>query len=173
MIYIVRHGQTDWNVEGRYGGRVDIPLNEKGLTQAKELKDKFKDIKLDVVITSPLIRTIQTANEITDKEKIIDERIIERSNGELEGKLKSEITEVIDFNDPNEKRYNIESIVDFRRRIFDFLDDITEKYKGKNVLVVTHAGVGLYMRTYFEGEPPSGNYADYKLKNCEYLEYEN
>ena len=118
MIYIVRHGQTNWNIEGRYGGRIDTPLNEEGIAQAKKLKEKFKNIKLDVVITSPLIRTIQTANEITNKEKITDERIIERSNGDLEGKLKSEITEKIDFNDPNEKRYNIESIVEFRNRIY-------------------------------------------------------
>ena len=173
MIYIVRHGQTNWNIEGRYGGRIDTPLNEEGIVQAKKLKEKFKNIKLDVVITSPLIRTIQTANEITNKEKITDERIIERSNGDLEGKLKSEITEKIDFNDPNEKRYNIESIVEFRNRIYNFLDEVKEKYKGKNVLIVTHAGVGIYIRTYFEGEPSSGNYYDYKLGNCEYLEYEN
>ena len=93
MIYIVRHGQTNLNVEGRYGGRIDTPLNKEGIAQAKKLKEKFKNIKLDIVITSPLIRTIQTANEITSKEKITDERIIERSNGDLEGKLKSEITE--------------------------------------------------------------------------------
>lgn len=173
MIYIVRHGQTNLNVEGRYGGRIDTPLNKEGIAQAKKLKEKFKNIKLDIVITSPLIRTIQTANEITSKEKITDERIIERSNGDLEGKLKSEITEKIDFNDPNEKRYNIESIVEFRNRIYNFLDEVKEKYKGKNVLIVTHAGVGIYMRAYFEGEPSSGNYYDYKLENCEYLEYEN
>lgn len=173
MIYIVRHGQTDWNIEGRYGGRIDIPLNETGITQAKELKEKFKDIKIDVVITSPLIRAIQTANEITTKEKIIDNRIIERSNGDLEGKLKSEIAEKIDFNDPNEKKYNIESITEFKKRIYSFLDEVKEKYKGKNVLIVTHAGVGIYIRTYFEGEPPSGNYSDYKLSNCEYLKYNN
>lgn len=71
------------------------------------------------------------------------------------------------------KRYNIESIVDFRKRIYNFLDEIKEKYKGKNVLVVTHAGVGIYIRTYFEGEPESGNYYDYKLGNGKYLKYEN
>ena len=173
MIYVVRHGETNYNVEGRYEGRIDTPLNENGIMQARKLKEVFKDIKFDVVITSPLIRTIQTANEITDTEKITDERIIERSNGELEGKLKSEITEGIDFNDPNEKRYNIASIVDFRKRIYSFLDDIKEKYRGKNVLVVTHAGVGIYIRTYFEGEPKSGNYYDYKLGNGKYLKYNN
>ena len=173
MIYVVRHGETNYNVEGRYGGRIDTSLNENGIMQARKLKEIFKDIKFDVVITSPLMRVIETANEITDIEKTTDERIIERSNGELEGKLKSEIKEDIDFNDPNKKRYNIESIVDFRKRIYNFLDEIKEKYKGKNVLVVTYAGVGIYIRTYFEGEPESGNYYDYKLGNGKYLKYEN
>lgn len=72
--------------------------------QARKLKEIFKEIKFDVVITSPLVRVIETANEITDIEMITDERIIERSNGELESKLKSEITEDIDFNNQNEKK---------------------------------------------------------------------
>lgn len=105
MIYIVRHGQTNWNKEGRYAGRKNIPLNEEGILQAKQLKEKLKNIKFDIVITSPLKRAIQTAQEITNQKIIIDERIIERSNGELEGKLKTEIKEKIDFNDPNEKKY--------------------------------------------------------------------
>lgn len=173
MIYIIRHGETDWNVEGRYAGRMNIPLNKKGIEQARKLKEKFKNIKIDIVITSPLIRAIQTADEIANNEKIIDYRIIERSNGELEGKLKSEITEKIDFNNSNEKKYNIESIDEFRKRIYDFLDKIKEKYKGKNVLIVTYAGVWLYIREYFEGKPSSGNYFEYKLKNCECLKYKN
>lgn len=116
MIYIVRHGQTDYNVNGRYGGRIDVPLNEKGISDAKKLKDKFKNIKFDYIFCSPLTRTVQTLKEITDKDFIVDERIIERSNGSLEGKLKSEITEEIDFNGPNEKRYDIENIMDFRNK---------------------------------------------------------
>lgn len=71
--------------------------------QARKLKEIFKEIKFDVVITSPLVRAIETANEIADIEMITDERIIEKSNGELESKLKSEITEDIDFNNQNEK----------------------------------------------------------------------
>lgn len=173
MIYIVRHGETQYNVIGMYGGRIDTPLNEKGISQAYELRDKLKDIKFDIVISSPLQRAYKTAEIICDNDIITDERIIERNNGELEGKLKSEITEVIDFNDPNEHRYNIENIVDFRKRIYDFFEEISEKYKDKNVLVVTHAGVGIYARCFFEGEPENGNYMSYKLKNCEVLEYNN
>ncbi len=173
MIYIVRHGQTNDNVVGRYGGRIDTELNEKGIEQAKKIQEKLSNVKFDKVFSSPLKRALKTAQIITSNEIITDERIIERCNGELEGKLKSEIEVEIDFNDPNEKRYNIENIVDFRERIFDFFSEILKKYKGKNVLVVTHAGVGIYARCFFEGEPKSGNYLDYKLNNCDYLQYDN
>ena len=169
-LYIVRHGQTDYNINGRYGGRLNVALNDKGIQEAYEVKEKLKDIKFDKIYSSPLQRAYMTAKIIRDKNIIVDDRIIERSNGELEGRLKSEILELPDFNDPNETRYNIETITDFRKRIKDFLDDITNS-NDENVLVVTHAGVGIYMRCYFEGEPKDNNYLSYKINNCEVIEY--
>ena len=169
-IFIVRHGETNYNLEGRYAGRLDISLNETGIKEAYEVKEKLSSIKFDKVYSSPLTRAYETAKIICDNEIIIDNRLIERSNGDLEGKLKSEITDNINFNDPNESKYNIESITDFRNRINSFLDDIT-KSKDQNILVVTHAGVGIYIRCYFEGEPKDSNYRLYKLDNCEVLKY--
>ncbi|MBE6152610.1 MAG: histidine phosphatase family protein [Firmicutes bacterium] len=173
MIYIVRHGQTDYNKNGRYAGRIDVPLNDIGRDQAKIVKEKLKDIKFDKIFCSPLVRAYETAQIISDNNIIKDDRIIERSNGDLEGKLKTEINENIDFNDPEEQRFNIESIIDFRKRIKDFFDEITTLYKDKNVLVVTHAGVGIYSRCYFEGEPLDKDFRKYKIKNCEIIKYDN
>lgn len=173
MIYIVRHGQTDWNLEGRYQGRIDIELNDVGLKQAHIIHDELKNIKFDKVFSSPLKRAYKTAEIICNKDIIKDNRLIERSNGELEGRLKSEIKEAFDFNDPYENHLGIESIVDFRKRIDDFFNDILKEYKGKNILIVTHAGVGIYARCFFEGDPIDGNFNNYKLKNCEVLKYEN
>ena len=173
MIYIVRHGQTNWNLEKRNQGRKDIELNEKGIQQAKETAEKLKDKKFDIVYSSPLKRAMQTAKIITNQEIIEDTRIIERSNGELEGKLKSEYQSLVDFTDPNETRYNIEPLNDFRKRIENFFKEIVNKHPKKDILVVTHAGVSIYAKCYFEGEPIDGNYAKYKLKNCEILKYEN
>lgn len=173
MIYIIRHGQTNWNLEGRYAGRIDVPLNEKGIEEAYQVKEQLKNIKFDKVFSSPLIRAFQTAQIVNDTNIIKDDRLIERSNGALEGKLKSEIKEYIDFNSTNENKYNIEPIWDLRNRINSFFDEITNKeYRNKNILVVTHAGVGIYTRCYFEGEP-NGNYEKYKMKNCEIIKYEN
>ena len=172
MIYIVRHGETDWNVEGRYGGRVDVELNAKGINQAQSISKELKNIKFDKVFSSPLKRAYHTAKIITNTEITIDERIIERDNGELEGKLKKDCPPNINFNDPN-TGFGIESIIDFRKRIFDFLDDITTNYTDQNILIVTHAGVGIYARCYFEGEPINNDYLSFKIKNCEVIKYEN
>ena len=173
MIYIVRHGQTEYNVVGRYGGRIDVPLNKNGINQAYELRDILKNIKFDFVFSSPLKRALKTAEIICNNDIIKDDRLIERNNGDLEGKLKTEIDEFPDFNDPNETRYNIENIVDFRNRIYDFFSEIKNQYRGKDVLVVTHAGVGIYARCFFEGEPQDNNYMNYKMANCDVLKYKN
>ncbi len=173
MIYIVRHCETYWNSEGRYQGRIDIDLNDIGINQAKNMSEKLKDIKFDKVFSSPLNRAYNTAKIICNDKIIIDERLIERCNGDLEGKLKSECVGMVNFADINEIRFEIEPLEIFRKRIFDFFEEIQRKYKNKNVLVVTHAGISIYARCYFEGEPKDGNYSKYKLKKCEVLKYEN
>ena len=127
MIYVVRHGQTDWNLEGRFQGRIDIPLNEKGKSQAKKTKEKLEGIKFDKVFSSPLKRALETAKIITDEPIDIDDRIIERCNGQLEGKLKTECENMVDFTDENEVKLGIESLPDFRGRITSFFDELCEK----------------------------------------------
>ena len=74
MIYIVRHGQTEYNVVGRYCGRIDVPLNENGINQAYELRDILKNIKFDYVFSSPLKRALKTAEIICNNDiiKMID-----------------------------------------------------------------------------------------------------
>ena len=85
MIYVVRHGQTDWNIEHRIQGHQDIPLNDKGVEEANFLKDELSDIDFDLVFSSPLKRAYKTAEIITKKPIRIDDRLIERYNGKLEG----------------------------------------------------------------------------------------
>lgn len=131
MIYIVRHGETDWNVEGRYAGRIDVDINNVGKEQAQKIKEKLKDTDFYKVFSSPLKRAYNTAKIICDNDIETDDRIIERSNGELEGKLKTEIELKIDFNDPLERRLGIENISDFRNRIRIFLKIFKKNIKGK------------------------------------------
>lgn len=77
------------------------------------------------------------------------------------------------FADPNENKHGIEPLPVFRKRIIDFFDFILQAYPGKDILVVTHAGISIYAKCYFEGEPKDGDYSNYKLKNCQVLQYEN
>lgn len=173
MIYFVRHGETEWNKIGRMQGSIDIELNETGRKQASIVKEKLKGVKFDKVFSSPLKRAKETATIISNQEVVVDDRLTERYNGELEGKLKDEIKVYPDFNNPDERRFGIESLDSFKGRIYNFLDEITKEYKNQNILVATHAGICLYVRCYFEGEPDGVLYEKYKLGNCEVLSYEN
>ena len=87
IIYLVRHGQTDWNKQGLLQGSFDTPLNARGLEQARELAE-ILDIEPDVVFTSPLRRAIQTAKVISKKFQkpiTVVDGLRERSYGSFEG----------------------------------------------------------------------------------------
>ena len=88
MIYLTRHGQTDWNVQKKVMGRCDEPLNENGREQARQTKELLSNISFDLIICSPLLRAKETAQIINSDRNIkidFDDRIIERDFGELEG----------------------------------------------------------------------------------------
>ena len=178
-IYVVRHGQTDYNIQHLFQGHLDIPLNDNGILQAKETAQKFRDIKIDYILVSPLKRTIQTAeyiNSITKAKLIIDDRLIERSFGDMEGKTNTpewNIEMMLDFH-KNYTYQNIEPVKEFFKRIYNFLDDIIEKYKGKRIMLVTHGGVSQPIDCYFNGMPDNPNYESFEkltLKNCEVKKY--
>ena len=65
-IVLIRHGETDWNIEGRYQGQADPPLNNQGVHQAQKLTAEIQDIGLDILYTSPLQRTKQTADILNE-----------------------------------------------------------------------------------------------------------
>ncbi len=89
LIYVIRHGETDWNVAKRLQGREDIPLNETGIKQAEECANVLKQVKLDAIITSPLKRASKMSEVIQKYHPgvplIKDERFIERDFGIMSG----------------------------------------------------------------------------------------
>lgn len=92
-IWLVRHGETEWNIAGRFQGCKDIPLTEVGLSQAKALKYRFNN-NFDAIYTSPLTRAIQTAKIISENstiKPIIENEIREIDFGEWEGLTINEI----------------------------------------------------------------------------------
>ncbi|MEK1831722.1 histidine phosphatase family protein [Priestia megaterium] len=70
MLYLIRHGQTDWNKNKLIQGHADIPLNEAGKQQAKRVAERFRDIHIDVIYTSDLLRAQETAREIAAAAKV-------------------------------------------------------------------------------------------------------
>ena len=85
-VYMVRHGETDWNLDGRVQGREDIPINNNGIKQAIDTAGAFHDKNIELIITSPLIRARKTAEIIADKlggqvEVKVDDGLIERDFG--------------------------------------------------------------------------------------------
>jgi len=84
----LRHGVTDWNRQGRFQGRTDIPLNDEGILQAHTAADRLRKLSFDHVVTSPLVRAQQTAEIIAaaaGKPLDVDDGIIECDFGSLEG----------------------------------------------------------------------------------------
>lgn len=85
---LFRHGQTDWNRERRCQGHTDIPLNEQGRREARQLRERLASIELDVVYTSDLARARETAEialEGRDLPLVVTERLRETHMGEAEG----------------------------------------------------------------------------------------
>ena len=174
-IYVVRHGQTDWNVLKLCQGQINIPLNEKGIEQAKITKEKLENEKIDLIITSPLDRAKNTAkiiNEDRDLQVIEDERLVERDLGEYErAKIDSfDHKGFWDYN-CNYKYKKAENIRDFCYRIKEAMEEYKEKYKGKNILLSTHGGVTMAMYIYFNGVPED-DLRSHQLENCEFVCYE-
>ena len=138
-IYLLRHGETDWNIEGRLQGRMDIPMNESGKEQIKTIGQFLKDsgFCVDRIISSPLLRAKQTTEIISkaiDFEGNIsfDELLLERSFGKLEGVL---WTPEIDLDDT---MHGIESVEILCQRGQEVLSKYIDE---KDVLIIAHGAI--------------------------------
>lgn len=168
----IRHGQTYWNKNGIMHGQYDIPLNDTGVNQAKNISKELKHERFDVCFSSPLSRARKTALQILLHHKntpiVYDNRLMELSKGLLEGKhlnsekmLKNEDYEVL-------MKYNIESKNDFYKRVCDFLDYVEKNYENKKILIVAHSGTIKMCYFYFNKpkKPIHEAYYDLHIKNC-------
>lgn len=172
-VYLVRHGQCDSNVIERYNF-IDEDINEVGIKQAEDLREKIKDIDYDIVISSPLIRALHTAKIINanNKEILLDERLVERKHGSLEGKSVDVTDREEYWNYYTNVKYGTEErIPDLCNRVKEFLDELKDK-KYRSVLIVAHSGVSKAFYVYFNGIPKDGKMLNLGLKNTEVKEYE-
>jgi len=172
MIYVIRHGQTDMNQEGRLQGRRGLPLNEIGLNQAEQLRERLKDIKFDFVFTSPQERAVQTVEIATGMEAEIDDRLDVFDLGEADGLKKSEVkmTGVI----PDPSLYSgVEDVQNYMMRVFAFMHELEDEYSDKevNIIISGHRCTTGSIGAYFEGIPEDGNILRYSSNNGEYKIY--
>jgi len=94
-IFLVRHGETDWNREGRFQGQIDVPLNDNGRAQAAAVADFLKDVTLHHALSSPLLRPKDTALAILQHHPHVsldlEPALAEISHGDWEGKFEPEV----------------------------------------------------------------------------------
>ena len=187
-IYFVRHGQTIWNVEKRFQGLSDSPLTELGITQAKLLGEKLKDIKFDKFYSTSLKRAYDTANYIKgnreQKVEIFDD-FVEISMGDMEGikqedfkKLYPEQVKNFFFNqlEYNPSSFGGESFLEVRERVIRGLNKFIELNKNyERVLVVSHGATLKTLLHYISGKDISTLSDEAIPKNTSYtiVKYEN
>lgn len=173
-LYVIRHGQTDWNFKNKIQGKQDTELNDIGIHQARKAKEEFNKYNFDLIICSPLKRCKLTA-EIINKDKnveiIYDNALLERGLGDFEG-LDTDIDEDSIYNYKlNLKNNNIEPVVQLCERVFNLLNYINKNLNNKKILLVTHSGTARAIEAYFYGIDKDGNLPPENLKNCEIRKY--
>ncbi|WP_338974769.1 histidine phosphatase family protein [Fusobacterium vincentii] len=187
-IYFVRHGQTIWNVEKRFQGLSDSPLTELGITQAKLLGEKLKDIKFDKFYSTSLKRANDTANYIKgnreQKVEIFDD-FVEISMGDMEGiqqeefkKLYPEQVKNFFFNqlEYNPSSFKGESFLEVRERVAKGLDKFIKLNQDyERVLVVSHGATLKTLLHYISGKDISTLSDEAIPKNTSYtiVKYQN
>ena len=171
-VYIVRHGEVTHNALKQYNNENE-DLNENGIRQANELKEKIKNINYDIIISSPLLRAKHTAQiiNVNNKKILINDKLKERDPGDLSGKPLTVTNRDEYWNYNTTIRYGTsENIREFFKRIYNFLEDL-KKEDYESVLIVAHSGVSKAFNGYFEGIK-DGMFLDRGLRNCEIKEYE-
>ena len=184
-LYMVRHGETDWNKARKIQGQVDIPLNEFGRHLAIETGKGLADIPFELCISSPLLRAVETAELILGGRNIpmiTDERIEEMAFGVWEGKCCSKEgwdlpQEFCDFFEAPERYGAPEGGEDFymvRERLEDFLSELYQKedLKDKNILITTHGAAQCGILNVIKDKPVSEYWGQGVHKNCAVTEVE-
>lgn len=181
MLYIMRHGKTDWNAMHKLQGRTDIPLNEEGRQMALEASEAYKSLHIDVCYCSPLIRAVETAQIVLKDRKIPiieDERLVEMSFGAYEGTENSLVIpdcpiNVI-FQKPEEYVESVggaETFAQLFARTGQFLKKVIDPQlqEGKDILIVGHGAMNASIVCQRKGLPID-KFWSAGLKQCKILE---
>jgi len=147
-VYLVRHGQTAWNLEEVFRGRADIPLDETGRKEVHLAGEALKDETLHAIYSSPLSRSMETAENIAKFQNIPVtpfDAIIDISYGEWEGKILKEVQEkfpdlyALWLREPHKVSFPAgESLDEVRSRAMEAVENLVAKHKNENIALVAH-----------------------------------
>lgn len=161
-ISTIRHGQTHYNLEKRYAGSIDIPLDETGVEDAKNAAYKLKEYEFDIVITSSLKRTIQTAELLVagrNIQIIRNNQCIERNYGKMQGLNFIEVEKVkprILYLKVNSDFHSLnppggETFPALRKRAKAFSQFIFQNFCGSRILVISSSAFMQQLHGIFRG----------------------
>ncbi|MFD4668574.1 histidine phosphatase family protein [Lentzea sp. NPDC058450] len=140
-LYLVRHGETDWNRERRLQGRIDVPMNKSGKQQAKTTALLLSVRQVDAVVSSPLRRAAKTGEIIARYLDLPKPRrhplLVEQSYGSAEGLTTREIADRF----PGGELPDAEPAADVLARATTALTEIATEHSGRSVVVTTHAAL--------------------------------
>lgn len=177
MLYIMRHGRTEWNTLQKIQGRTDIPLNEEGRRMSKKAGEEYRNIHFDVCYCSPLSRAKETA-ELVLKDRnipvITDERLVEMGFGQYEGLERSFempdcpinvlFWEPQNYTKPAGDAESMEQLFD---RTGEFLREVAlpQVAEGKDVLIVGHGAMNSAIICQIK-ELPLKDFWSFGIENC-------
>lgn len=174
MIYLVRQGQTDWNLFKRCNGITETFLNHIGVVEQAELQaEKLKSVKFDACFCSPQKRAEQTCEIIYKGTVVFDSRLAEIVCGEFEGMEETAEMMKSFWQAITSGEKGTEKISDFMKRNFDFCDMLENDYRGKNVLIVTHAADVRAINYYFLNKPKDFDFYKTPISSGGLITFEN
>ncbi len=163
-LVLIRHGETDWNVEGRYQGQADPPLNARGLEQARRTAESLRGVGLEVLYSSPLRRAAQTAAIIAETlglEVRFEPRLMEIHLGVWQSRLTEAIRKAYPAlflqwgRDPWGTRIpEGESLREVRARVYAAADEIIARHAGQTIGLVSHRIPIALLKIRYQRLPP-------------------
>ena len=174
IIYSARHGETEFNVKYCLCGRLDIPLTEKGIQQAHVLARSLVGKGIEKIYCSDLSRAVVTAEIVGEKLGLVpipDARLRETDFGGMEKRQRDDPEYIRRSRAFAERFPGGESILQSAHRVYGFLDEITEKNRGKTILLVSHGWTNKMIASYFR-DMTNEEFSKFVLPNCEFARYE-
>lgn len=168
-FYLMRHGETDWNLEGRILGQGDPPLNAKGRSQGQGLAERVAGIDFDALYTSDLTRARMTAELVAAGRPGLsiecDPRLREGNAGDATGMFRAEVHSRWILDEPHGLPAGAESRDQLGTRVVAFMAEAAARHSAQTVGVVTHGGVLRAVMAHLLGLPFSQK-LPFAFDNC-------